>query len=324
MILPSFWDFPAPEDIPEDLLMLFGDFVKKYDIEAVVPLLFPVTGLGVGDVTKQLTMTVMQAFGGPMVRSFLGEQASFVPASGRNQDIYDTIGKRLGDDVLYSSTVVETERSDEGVTVTVQSKAGETTVIHARRLLLAIEPTAANLEPFDLDDQEIDVFSKFDYTSLYAAIVTHPSLPVGVSLTNLPSAAAPNNYLTLPDVNFTGSFEWWAEEDKDLFRVLVVGDRNLGSCAAQSLMQRDFDTLVKGGVVPAANSTALEWRGFSTHGAMHMHASAEDLRAGFIQDLYALQGLRSTWWTGGAWVAQFQTHLWWYNDILLPMMLEGM
>ncbi|KAF4458809.1 amine oxidase [Fusarium albosuccineum] len=50
MILPSFWDFPAPHDIPEDLLIPFGDFVKKYDIEAVVPLLFQVTGLGVGDV----------------------------------------------------------------------------------------------------------------------------------------------------------------------------------------------------------------------------------------------------------------------------------
>lgn len=324
MILPSFWNFPAPADIPEDLLIPFGDFVKKHEIEAVVPILFQVTGLGVGDVTKRLTLFVMQAFGGPMARSFLGQQSSIVPATGRNQDLYDAIGALLGKDVLYSSTVIRTKRSKDGVLVTVADANGKKTEIKAKRLLIAIEPTAANLAPFDLDDGEKQVFGKADFSQIACGIVTNDALPPGFSLTNLPAAAAPQNFLALPDLDFTARFDWLGKEAKDLFRIMVVGDRNLDGDAAKQLVQDSFDTIVKGGAIDKPASTKLEYAAFSSHGAMHMRVTKEDLQNGFIQDLYALQGQRSTWWTGGAWVAQFQTHLWWYNDILFPKLLEGM
>ncbi|KAM5352646.1 hypothetical protein ACJ41O_005368 [Fusarium nematophilum] len=325
ILLPSFWDFPAPEDIPEDLLIPFGDFVEKHGIKAVVPLLFQVTGLGVGDVTKVLTIWVMQAFGGPMARSFLGQETSFVPASGRNQDLYDAFAEKLGKDVLYSATVIKSERSDEGVRLTVRTSSGRVVEIKAKRLLLSIQPTESNLAAFDLDDAEKSVFAKFDYSRIYAGIVSNPSLPKGYSLTNLPEAAAPSNFLAFPDLSFTARFDWiGTTAAEELFRVMIIGDSSLGGEAAKQLAQTNFDTLVEGGAVEAPDSTELKFVAFAQHGPMHMRVSAEELRKGFIQDLYALQGLRSTWWTGGAWVAQFQTHLWWYNDLLLPKLTEGL
>lgn len=42
---------------------------------------------------------------------------------------------------------------------------------------------------------------------------------------------------------------------------------------------------------------------------MHIHVSAEEIRKGFIQRLYTLQGRRATWWTGGAFNMQFQAVL---------------
>jgi hypothetical protein len=54
---------------------------------------------------------------------------------------------------------------------------------------------------------------------------------------------------------------------------------------------------------------------------MHAQASADDIRKGFIQKLYALQGHRGTWWTGGAFSVQFQSILWAFDDILLSKML---
>ena len=324
MLLPSYWNFPAPKDIPADLLMPFGDFVKKYGIEAVAPIAFQVTGLGVGDIAERLTIWVMQAFGGPMARSFLGQQASFVPASGRNQDIYDAIGKLLGKDVLYSSTVIKSKRSKNGVSVTVSDSEGKKTEIQAKRLLIAIEPTDSNLAPFDLDANEKKVFSKFDYSQIACGIVTNPALPAGYSLTNLPETAAPSNFLEFPDFSFTARFDWLGTEAKDLFRIMIVGDKKLDGDDAKKLVHATFDTIVKGGVVDKPVSTKLDFTAFTAHGAMHMRVSADELKKGFIQDLYALQGGRSTWWTGGAWVAQFQTHLWWYNDILLPKLTKGM
>ncbi|KAH6874689.1 hypothetical protein B0T10DRAFT_448822 [Thelonectria olida] len=326
-LLPSFWDFWAPDEIPEDLLLPFGEFVEKYEIQAVVPTLFKVTGMGLGDVTEVLTIWVMQAFGGPMARSFLGTESSFVPASGRNQDVYDAFAEKLGDDVLYSSTVLSSERSDEGVTLKIQTSTNGTVTVKAKRLLLAIEPTESNLAPFDLDTQEKSVFDKFSYSSLHAGIVSNPSLPKGYSLTNLPSAASPKNWLVLPELSFTARFDYMGtekDEDKDYFRLLVIGKDGLTSAQAKALAQENFDTLLDAGVITESDSSALEIIAYAEHGPMHARVSAEELRAGFIQDLYALQGLRSTWWTGGAWFAQFQTHLWWYNDILIPKLLADL
>lgn len=49
LLLPGYFDFPLPGDIPKDLTLLFRDFVAKYNISAAVPRLFELTGLGVGD-----------------------------------------------------------------------------------------------------------------------------------------------------------------------------------------------------------------------------------------------------------------------------------
>ncbi|KAF7545313.1 hypothetical protein G7Z17_g9270 [Cylindrodendrum hubeiense] len=326
-LLPSYWDFWAPDEIPEDLLLNFGDFVEKYDLQALVPTLFKVTGMGLGDVTNVLTLWVMQAFGGPMARSFLGTQSTFVPASGRNQDIYDAFADKLGDDVLYSATVLSTKRSDEGVLLTVQTANNQTVSVKAKRLLLAIEPTESNLAPFNLDEQETAVFDKFSYSAIGVGIVSNPVLPTGYSLTNLPAAASPNDWLVLPDLNFTARFDYMGteeSEDRDYFRLLVIGDGNLGATGVKELAQTNFNTLIKAGAVDTPDSSELEFVAFTEHGPMHARVSADELKAGFVQDLYALQGLRSTWWTGGAWVAQFQTHLWWYNDILISKLIEDM
>lgn len=326
-LLPSFWDFWAPEDIPDDLLLPFGEFATKYGIEAVVPTLFKVTGMGLGDVTKVLTIWVMQAFGGPMARSFLGTQTSFVPATGRNQDVYDAFAEKLGSDVLYSSTVVSSERSDAGVTLKIKTPDQGIVTVKAKRLLLAIEPTESNLAPFDMGDRERRVFDKFSFSSLHAGIVSNPALPAGYSLTNTPASASPSNWLAYPQLSFVARFDYLgteASENRDYFRLLVIGKDGLGSDAAKALAQADFDRLVDAGAVSDPDSTVLDFVAYAEHGPMHARVSAEELRAGFIQELYGLQGLRSTWWTGGAWFAQFQTHLWWYNDILIPKLLADL
>ncbi|KAL2678456.1 hypothetical protein Neosp_009202 [[Neocosmospora] mangrovei] len=325
MILPSLRDFPAPGDIPKDLLIPFGDFARKHGVEAIVPMLFQTTGLGVGDVTRRTTLVVMQAFGGPMARSFLGQMASFAPASERNQDIYDAFAKKLGKDVLYSSTVVNSKRTKNGVHLTVKTSTGRLINIKAKRLLISIEPTKSNLAPFDLDKAENTVFSKLDYTRLYAGIVSNPSLPKNYTLTNLPETAAPSNFLAFPQLPFLARFEWIGTgANEELFRIMVIGDRNFDGNDAKKLVQKSFDTLVKSGAVEASNSAKVKFVAYSQHGPMHMHTSVKEMKKGFIQDLYALQGRRSTWWTGGAWVANFQTHLWWFNDLLLPSVIEGL
>jgi hypothetical protein len=60
---PGYWNFPQPEDIPEDFLTRFGDFVEANRLEAAVPLILTISGVGYGGVADLLTFEVFQAFG---------------------------------------------------------------------------------------------------------------------------------------------------------------------------------------------------------------------------------------------------------------------
>lgn len=327
LMQPGYFDFPEPEDIPADLLIPFGDFITKHGLQDAMPIIYPSTGLGLGNLTNELTLFTLQAFGASMARSVLGLQESFVPASGRNQDIYDAVAHTLGDDVLYSSTVVKAQRTENGVVLTVRSsKTKQLTHITAQRLLIAIEPTPENTSPFDLDREEREVLSKFTYTREYTGIVDNAAFAVNLSYFNLPQNAAPDNVLSYPEAPFTARIDYMGSGH--YFRVTVVGDNDIDAHGAKKLVQEDFGRLLDAGILARASNCTreppLHWVDFSAHGPMHARVSAQEVHDGFFQKLYALQGSRSTWWTGGAWSVNFQTTLWEYDDIIIPKLLEGL
>lgn len=317
-LLPGYWSFPPPSQIPEDLLLPFGDFVNKYNLSAAVSQTFQVTGLGTRDMKSALTIYVLSAFGPPMIRALVGQGSFFTPDSRRNMQLYEAVQARLGSDILRSSVVVQSVRTGLGHTLWVKSSAtNRYTLVVARKLLMAIEPTEENMAPFALDGVERGVFSKFRFQTVHAGIVTHPSLPVGVSLTNTPAASAPDNYLALPVGNFNVRYDWMGGNSTN-WRVLMVGDEDFDTAAAQNLVKRDFERLVEAGTLPDSGGQALRIKAWANHGLMHAHVSADEIRNGFIQKLYALQGRKGTWWTGGAFSVQFQAVLWAFDDVLLP------
>ncbi|KAL0940022.1 amine oxidase [Colletotrichum truncatum] len=314
IVLPSYDRFPNAS-IPEDLTMKFIDFAKKYKIEAAAPRIFQVTGLGMRDFPNQSTLYVMETFGAPITRSFLGIVGSFVPASKRNQDIYDAIAGILGEDVLYSSTIVKTSRDSNGVEVLVKDANNVPLLIRAKKLLLSFEPTLENLKNIDVDGEEGSVFKKWKWSTVYAGVVSHPSLTDSYSYTN----SAPSRWLSLPELPYVGRFDFLGDRN---YRVLVTGDETLNSHGAQQLVERSLERLSEAGTIPNITQSRIEFKAWADHGAMQLHVSNEDLRAGFFTQLYSLQGRRSTYFTGGAWSAQFTTILWEYNNqFVLPKLL---
>lgn len=269
-------------------------------------------------------MYVMQGIGAPLTGAFFGETSNVVPVSGDNHELYAKIGDLLGQDVLYSSTVVSSVRGadDTGVALVVEAADGNRKRIKAQRLLIAIEPSPANMGPFDLDASESAVFSKFRSTNVYVGAVRNPSLVVNQSLTNMPAAAQPSNWTALPLPPFNSRFDYFGQ-DSDLFRFLMVTDAGFDADGARGLVVDGFNKMVESGVL-ATTDEPLQFAAFQDHGPAAMRADADEIRAGFIQAQYALQGHRSTWWTGGAFAAQFTTILWAFNDLLLPKMMDSM
>lgn len=320
IIVPGYWNFPNASDIPEELLLNFGAFVEKYNISAALPTIFQIAG-AMGRIVDKEVLPVMRAFPASTARSVLGTQKAYVVASGRNQDLYDAVGDFLGDKVYYNTQAISSVRSDAGVAVTVQDvNTGKQTIIQARNLVLGIAPDPTKFPIFDLDDQELGVFSKIQYTREHVFVVSSPSLQTNASLANLPYSANDNTAMHYPDYNFTSTITRMSP-NSSLFHTSVVGDNLLDPESAKAKLQSDVQTLIGSNDLPASSQEQLNFQFVSDHGYMHARVTADDYKAGWIQDLMALQGRRSTWYTGSTFSANWQTMLWQYNEILIPKML---
>jgi hypothetical protein len=300
--------------------MDFGAFAKKYNVEAAVPLIFAVAP-GLGDLSTKPTLFVMQAFGAPMTRSFL-EGTLFVPASRNNSDLYSRISELLGPDVLYSAMVERGERSEDGVELAVKLQNGDETLVRAKRLLVAIQPNLEGLSPLGLDETEERVYKRWKYSNVYASIVTHPSLPNNTALTNTPAQAAPSNYLALPQDPFTCRFDYMGAP---IFRALIVGNESLSVDGSKGVTKAALQKIIEAGTISnTTSSDQMKFVAFANHGAMHLRVTTEELKAGFISDLYALQGHKSTWYTGAGWSAQFTSVVWAFTDTVLPKLVKDL
>jgi hypothetical protein len=317
MLIPSYDNFPT--EVPDELLTKFSDIVAKYDLYACLPTIYEVTGFGLGKMGDDLFLYVMSEFSAPMARAMLGLKKSWVPSTNRNQDLYDRIGTLLGDDVLYSTTVISSNRTDNGVQLLVRSDNGELTQINAKKLLVSFALIPENTAPLSLSQAESDIFSTWIHAHEYCGIVTSPALPINGSLVNIPAAAVPSNYLAFPSAPFVVRYQYLGDAN---FRILVTGTENYTIPLAQSLLNSTFSTLAAAGVIPQGSS--LNIAAFTEHATASPSLPAEAVRAGFYQKLYKLQGQRSTFFTGRSWSGQFTTILWEFNNQwMLPKLLAS-
>jgi hypothetical protein len=319
-MLPGLWNFPTPGNIPEDLLLSFGDFAKKYDIEAAVPTIWEISAVGLGDLKSQPTFYVMRSFPAPLARVYVGKARTLYVASHRNQEIYDRVSELLGDDVLYSNIVINANRTSTGVNIVAQDTDGLLTEIRAKRLLIAIAPTLSNLSPFNLDKQEFNVLSKAKYSRAYAGGVVSSNLPLNTTIIN---STPSGDWLDYPKLSL---LEWYKSLNSPdhYHKVMIFGNETLNSDDAKCIVQQSYEKLVRAGTLPKGNSEGLRWLGFTEHGSVNVRSSLDDLKAGFVQELYSLQGHLSTWYTGAAWSSQLHTPVWAFSDSVLPRLVEGL
>jgi len=323
MTTPGYWNLPPGPDIPDDLLLSLGEFVKKYEIEAMLPIVYPSTGGGVGSrgpFLDLLMFTFLKAFPPAWAKAMLGTVPTKA-VEGGNQLLYNAIGRELGDEnVLYKSVVLDVERSDGSVKVMVGTATGQK-LIKAKRLLVAIQATRENLEPFDLDEQETVHFSKPKYGRSNIGIITHSKLENGVTYRHVPTGATPLAPFAVPPfVMSLGNLP-----PTNLFRVGASGPwETFDTVAAQAMVQVVIEKMAAQRTIPNTAGEKLVAVAWEEHGASGFGVSAEDMRAGFMEDMYKMQGKKSTWWTGEGVAADFSTILWAFNEDLTKRMVEDM
>lgn len=126
----------VPYPVPADLLLPFGDFIRKYDLEAAVPYL-SLYGQGWGNFTTLPTLYAIKYFSPDF---FNPATPGAALASKDNSLIYEKASQELGRNVLLSSTVLSMDRSDKHqVSVIVQTPSGKKHIC-AKKLISAIPP----------------------------------------------------------------------------------------------------------------------------------------------------------------------------------------
>lgn len=340
MIQPGYWDLPAGDKIPEDLLLPVGQLVKKYGVEAMLPMMYPITG---GDSASRsggfenlLSLTLLKAFPTAWMKAFLGDVPLYSVVGG-NQVLFDTIAAFLGDsNILYNTMVLETERSSSGVKLHVRGRNGlGEKLVRARALLMAAPPTRENMAPFDLDEAEKALFAKTRYGRSHVGIVRHTKMPKNITYQNTPASAALRPLEPFVTVlPFVSNFAHYSG-DSNLYSV-GAGGHDFGTfddAAAQELVRQSLQTMATAGkgsnatgtsVLPDLGDEPLEVVAWADHGPGGFGVSAQDMRDGWMSDFYGLQGKKSTWFTGGTIAADFTTMLWKFNDILLPKMVGNL
>ncbi|TQN63830.1 Beta-cyclopiazonate dehydrogenase [Colletotrichum shisoi] len=295
--------YDIPENVPDDLLLPFGQFVEKYNLTEVVQVIW-IFAHGVGNLLETPTLYVLQNFGQPHL---LGLASGYLYAPGGNQQVYDKAGAFLGDDVLYSSVVVASKRTDEGVTAVVASATGRK-LIKAKRLLLTIPPTVENLAPFDLDASETSVFEQWQDVPYYVGVISQTGLPDQTNFLNVDVAAA----AALPQKPFVWRLETVGVPGYQTVKVIGEPD----SSKAQGLVA---DAVRKVGASIGAYAGGGDFSAWEQHKNLQLHVSPEAVKAGFYRNLYALQGKRSTYYTGNAWCSDYSPLLWAFTETrILP------
>ncbi|RYP10950.1 hypothetical protein DL765_007953 [Monosporascus sp. GIB2] len=307
--LQSGWDLPYP--VPEDLLLPFGKFVEKYGLQSVAYII-TLFAAGHGNVLEQTTAYVLKAVDRPYLEGILSG-TSVTPANNDTHELYVRALEVLGSDALLSSTVACATRSDNGVELVVNTPDGEK-IVKANKLLISAPPTLDNLTPFGLDEAEEAIFSQFEHNALYVGLLENTGLEAGVRYYNADSSADgevnPYNVANLPGVQMV-----WATRAEGIYWAWYSSPTETSEEKVKS------DTIAA--IQRLSPGSEPAFVAYDSHTPFAVGVSPEAIADGFYRKLYSLQGYKSTWYTGAAFVTAHSSALWNFTEYeILPRLQQ--
>lgn len=309
-----------PTEMSEDLVLPFGDFLRKHDLGAMS---FPVSQFvpGFRNLLTLPTLYVVKAFPADMAKTVLGLAPPFISTVKGNQDIYDRALDRLGDDAFLGTTVHGVLRHGGGIRAHLKSTTGSTVrAIRAKKLLVAIPPEPRNLLRLGLflTPAEVRLFSQFENTQFWASVLNITGLPAGDAFLDIDLeapyaiASAPMSYGFIAAPGFD-----------DLYvNYYATAERKSPEEVQRAILQ-SLDRFVKAnGFNITGTPSFVE---INSHSPYQLTVSPSLIKNGFYKKLNALQGRENIWWTGGAWHSYDSSLIWnWTEYELLPKIVDSL
>lgn len=297
----------TPNPLPADLLLPFGDFITKYSLQdEVFNIYYNVEGLG--SLLSLPTYYVIRELNSAHLLGLSpSSQGVVITANHFNQQVYLRAQAAVGADALVNSTVSAAQRSDHGVTVTVAGPTGKRQTISASKLLICIPPTPANMAPFNPDSTESGLFGKWAYSGWWVALVNATGFPADLPGIQNAGSDTKYNFPVLPAV-----YQISPTSVSGIYLVRYGADStDISESEVQSAMLSSVSK-IRAAIVGDGSSSlpAPSIVAFANHSPYDLHVSAQDLQAGFGNQLGQLQGRHSTWYSGAAWFGSSSPDIW--------------
>ncbi|KAJ5313464.1 uncharacterized protein N7443_000348 [Penicillium atrosanguineum] len=313
-----------PSPVPEELYMPFGKFVEKYGTQAAIPSMYYFNP-GVGDILSNPVIEQFRYWSSYMVGSvatdFLG------PVRRNVSELYTRAEAELSSSssLLLSSEVVHAHRAEgeSAIKLVVRTPSGPKLII-VKKLVIAFPPKLDFLAPFDLSATEKTLFSKYIDTGYYVGLVKNSGLPKNASISN---AAQYHTEFTFPYLPAAYSFAPSAIPGLQLV-TYATGQTSKSLPLSDEAVKTNIINTIKR--IQKQNpdrftTTEPEFVVFASHAPYNLQVRSEDIRDGFYEKLYTLQGQRNTHWTGAAWKGEDSSLLWKYSEeIVVPQVMEGL
>ena len=189
----------------------------------------------------------------------------------------------------------------------VSSSDSSRKLIKAKRLFFTLPPSIENLKPLNLSPSEKATLN----TSIYYYA----------------PAADTTNYLGIRDWLWTLSLTSapGVPADEDLFEVLFATNYSISEADARKTITEAVQSLIASGTLPSnsKNDCNVDFVAFNNHNSILWRQSVSELRSGVVQDVLALQGPCSTWYTGSLWGEDYTGNVWAFTETVLPRLLAS-
>ncbi|KAI1940424.1 hypothetical protein LOZ66_002018 [Ophidiomyces ophidiicola] len=295
-----------PDPVPEDLVLPFGEFVKKYDMGDALEIV-NIYLQGFGNILERPTLSIMKTLDLVVLNDI--QNGYLIPSSGDNHEVYDKAFEIIKSDVLLQSQVQYVDRRSDHVTVFVKTLSGRK-IIRAKKLLVTIPPSVSNLAELNLDREEESIFGQFNYTAYYTSLIKIPGFPKFDSMINY-NPNYPYGLPELPDI-------YW------ITPTIIPDVYDVKAGSPHTLREEDVKTemINKLKLFQAKGSKSPEFVAWSNHSPFGATVPRGAIKTGFYKKLYALQGRHSTYYTGAAFHAHNSALLWRFTKELVSKMMK--
>ncbi|CAN8103584.1 unnamed protein product [Discula destructiva] len=307
------YGFNLASPVPEDLVLPFGEFVKKYELEDAVNYMYEYNQ-GLTPLMDVPTLYIMKYLNAIQLAS-VSADSFIISAKGDSHSIYDAAAEFLGDSVLYNVSGLQVSRNNgEGpVTINVGSSSMGSKIISAKRLIVAVPPTVDALASagLDLDASEAKIFGKLSAGLWDVCIVKNSGIT-----SNLRNRHLGNDY-NFP--TFPAIYSIVQIAGSDGLVMAYYGTLGNGTAPAEEVKADVVAAIQK---LPAAlrnNLTAVPEVVHMAEHTFNIVAPAEDIVDGYYDTLEALQGVKNTHYIGMAWATMSAATIWQgIEDSFLP------